>query len=91
MQGRRVHAIICDEFAEQHPTLHEEPKEPEPMKLKPFKRKRRRIGRNEPCGCGSGMKFKRCCLPKFQTKERSRFQLIAAMAKQIMGAKDGGE
>src|SRR6267154_563537 len=25
---------------------------------------RRKIGRNAPCSCGSGLKFKRCCLPK---------------------------
>jgi uncharacterized protein YecA (UPF0149 family) len=23
-----------------------------------------RVGRNEPCPCGSGKKFKRCCLAK---------------------------
>ena len=22
-----------------------------------------RVGRNEPCPCGSGRKYKRCCLP----------------------------
>ena len=27
-------------------------------------RERGRWGRNEPCPCGSGKKFKRCCLPK---------------------------
>ena len=25
-------------------------------------RKRTRLGRNEPCHCGSGKKYKRCCL-----------------------------
>ena len=25
-------------------------------------RKPPKIGRNEPCGCGSGKKFKKCCL-----------------------------
>jgi len=25
-------------------------------------RKRARLGRNEPCHCGSGKKYKRCCL-----------------------------
>ncbi len=25
-----------------------------------------RVGRNEPCPCGSGRKFKRCCLPRLQ-------------------------
>ncbi len=26
----------------------------------------RRIGRNDPCPCGSGKKFKKCCLPKMR-------------------------
>lgn len=28
----------------------------------PYQRKKLRVGRNDPCGCGSGKKFKRCCL-----------------------------
>jgi hypothetical protein len=28
----------------------------------PFKRESRKIGRNEPCPCGSGKKYKKCCL-----------------------------
>lgn len=27
----------------------------------PIKRERPKIGRNEPCPCGSGKKFKKCC------------------------------
>ncbi len=30
-------------------------------KKRPVKRKARKIGRNEPCPCGSGKKYKRCC------------------------------
>jgi hypothetical protein len=30
----------------------------------PFKRKSEKIGRNEPCPCGSGKKYKKCCLNK---------------------------
>lgn len=30
----------------------------------PFKREREKIGRNAPCPCGSGKKFKQCCLGK---------------------------
>jgi len=33
-------------------------------KVVPFKRKSPKIGRNEPCPCGSGKKFKKCCLNK---------------------------
>lgn len=31
------------------------------MKPRPFKRLERKLGPNEPCGCGSGKKFKKCC------------------------------
>lgn len=30
----------------------------------PFKRKSAKIGRNQPCPCGSGKKYKKCCLNK---------------------------
>lgn len=30
----------------------------------PIKRKSPKIGRNEPCGCGSGIKNKKCCNTK---------------------------
>ena len=26
--------------------------------------RKRGVGRNDECGCGSGQKFKRCCLPR---------------------------
>src|SRR5258708_16685846 len=29
-----------------------------------------KIGRNDPCPCGSGKKYKRCCLEKDETAER---------------------
>ena len=28
----------------------------------PIRRQGPRLGRNDPCACGSGKKFKRCCL-----------------------------
>ena len=31
---------------------------------KPFVRETKKPGRNDPCPCGSGLKFKRCCLGK---------------------------
>jgi preprotein translocase subunit SecA len=33
----------------------------EPSKKKPVKRAEKKIGRNAPCPCGSGKKFKKCC------------------------------
>ncbi|MGB5159225.1 MAG: SEC-C metal-binding domain-containing protein [Desulfobacterales bacterium] len=32
----------------------------------PFKRDTPKVGRNEPCPCGSGKKYKKCCLNKFE-------------------------
>jgi len=29
--------------------------------LRPFKRELPKVGRNEPCPCGSGKKYKKCC------------------------------
>ncbi|MBU0986315.1 MAG: preprotein translocase subunit SecA [Proteobacteria bacterium] len=33
----------------------------EPAKKKPVKRAEKKVGRNSPCPCGSGKKFKKCC------------------------------
>lgn len=35
-----------------------------PMNIQPTARQQERgsVGRNDPCPCGSGVKFKRCCL-----------------------------
>jgi tetratricopeptide (TPR) repeat protein len=30
-----------------------------------------RIGRNDPCPCGSGQKYKRCCLPRAEAADRA--------------------
>jgi preprotein translocase subunit SecA len=30
-------------------------------KKKPFMRAKGRVGRNDPCPCGSGKKYKKCC------------------------------
>jgi len=42
-----------------------------------------KIGRNEPCSCGSGKKFKKCCLPKVKPMEAN------SAKPQIMASKDG--
>ncbi|MDI6602751.1 MAG: SEC-C metal-binding domain-containing protein, partial [Patescibacteria group bacterium] len=34
---------------------------PRPYSLKP----KNKLGRNDPCPCGSGKKYKKCCMPKF--------------------------
>ncbi|BEP30313.1 SEC-C metal-binding domain-containing protein [Helicovermis profundi] len=35
-----------------------------PLPDKPFSVKKNKIGRNDPCPCGSGKKYKKCCLGK---------------------------
>ena len=49
---------LANEFAENN----EQPEDKEePKKQKPFVRTGKKVGRNEPCPCGSGKKFKQCC------------------------------
>lgn len=35
-----------------------------PVPLETMGRAPRKVGRNEPCPCGSGLKYKKCCLPR---------------------------
>lgn len=47
----------------------------------------RYIGRNEPCPCGSGVKFKKCCIeniygdPRSQEKERIELRNLVKLKK----------
>ena len=36
--------------------------EGEPVRQQPFVREEPKVGRNDPCPCGSGKKYKKCCL-----------------------------
>jgi hypothetical protein len=36
----------------------------------------KKVGRNDPCPCGSGKKYKKCCLDKDQHKEQDPLQVI---------------
>jgi uncharacterized protein YecA (UPF0149 family) len=38
-----------------------------PQKPEPYRRPEPKIVRNQACPCGSGRKYKRCCLGKSQT------------------------
>ncbi|HEV8255156.1 MAG TPA: SEC-C metal-binding domain-containing protein, partial [Vicinamibacteria bacterium] len=38
------------------------------------------LGRNDPCHCGSGRKYKQCCLAKDEAKEREARAKTAAEA-----------
>lgn len=39
-----------------------------------------KVSRNDPCPCGSGKKYKKCCLEKDQAAERAAFAQVAAKA-----------
>jgi tetratricopeptide (TPR) repeat protein len=39
-----------------------------------------KTGRNDPCPCGSGKKYKHCCLEKDQATEHAKFASAAAAA-----------
>jgi len=39
-----------------------------------------KTGRNDPCPCGSGKKYKHCCLEKDQAAEHEKFALAATAA-----------
>ncbi len=66
--GRRYQALKArgiDPFAK----LAEKPKSPSraqplPEALEPVRLDRPKVGRNDPCPCGSGKKFKKCCARK---------------------------
>ncbi|MEB2312495.1 MAG: SEC-C metal-binding domain-containing protein [Sorangiineae bacterium] len=44
-----------------------------PLDWLPLRRAAERVGRNDPCPCGSGKKYKRCCEAKHQDREASPF------------------
>jgi len=54
-----------------------------------------KTGRNDPCPCGSGHKYKRCCLPKDQAADSAALaaatELRAAEQKQIEALLDEEE
>jgi tetratricopeptide (TPR) repeat protein len=39
-----------------------------------------KTGRNDPCPCGNGQKYKRCCWEKDQAAEHAQFARVAAQA-----------
>lgn len=42
-------------------------------------------GRNEPCPCGSGKKYKRCCLPTDEADERERARQQGLFVDDVTG------
>jgi uncharacterized protein YecA (UPF0149 family) len=57
-----------------------------PMELEPTEkqlaRKPPKVGRNEPCPCGSGKKFKKCCLNTLDSVERMKTLLNAKITPE---------
>ena len=45
-----------------------------------------RPGRNEPCHCGSGRKYKQCCLDKDESEARIAYAKAAAEAPESVDA-----
>ena len=50
---------VGDEVAEQIPP-RAAPAAPPPQNVEPFVRSTQKVGRNDPCPCGSGKKYKQC-------------------------------
>jgi|GEM_PF-4504284 hypothetical protein len=50
-----------------------------------------KVGRNEPCPCGSGLKYKKCCLPKDREKEKSKEEEITIEVPEEVAAEEGEE
>jgi len=47
-------------------------------------RKTSKIGRNHPCHCGSGLKYKRCCLPKEEAADREACAYWKAKIRRVV-------
>ncbi len=49
------------------------------------------LGRNEACHCGSGKKYKQCCLTKDEAKQRKARDKAAAKAAKETPAEESSE
>ncbi len=47
-----------------------------------------KVGRNDPCPCGSGKKFKRCCLERVEAEERA--DRLKAEGERLAAERDEG-
>ncbi len=61
MRPEEVEELEAKRRRKQEQELRMSHGEEEAAKPKPVKRKTKKIGRNEPCPCGSGKKYKKCC------------------------------
>ncbi|QDV17066.1 preprotein translocase subunit SecA [Gimesia panareensis] len=57
-----VHEEVTDDFDYEEPTgEHESAPEPAQRSIEPIVNQQPKVGRNDPCPCGSGKKYKKCC------------------------------
>ncbi len=61
MRPEEVEELEAKRRMKQEQELRMNHGEEEVAKPRPVKRKTKKIGRNEPCPCGSGKKYKKCC------------------------------
>src|SRR5262245_53498001 len=47
-----------------------------------------KVGRNDPCPCGSGKKYKKCCLAKDEAAARQDYAQHAATQREVARAFD---
>ena len=60
--GRDIRGIAVEDMKQKERQRAFAPEKTEPVKPQPIRSTRPIVGRNEPCPCGSGIKFKRCHL-----------------------------
>jgi hypothetical protein len=53
--------------------------------------KTEKTGRNEPCHCGSGKKYKKCCMPKSEVEQRINQQGMWAIFRSLIKKNEGQE
>ena len=58
-QGEARFCAVCGQ-----PFASEEAKSEDARKPETFRREMPKVGRNDPCPCGSGKKYKNCCMNK---------------------------
>ena len=51
-------------------------------KLQPLVRRGKKVGRNNKCPCGSGKKYKHCCLPKEIERDKPKKITIEKVEKK---------
>ena len=58
---QHAHPSLSDEMAAEAEAEEASPEQAGDDKVTPFRREEPKVGRNDPCPCGSGKKYKQCC------------------------------